>query len=320
MNTKVMAPVEKAPTEDLWTELAKLRPVVARFLESTCGKQAASTDAVDDETQDVMVEGYENLSAYRPESGTLVNWLLGIAANIRKRWRRACGMQEKRFAPTDDNDETPASQPSPERAAILAEACDRVGEALKTMPTEQRAVFSLVVFQGLSHAEVAKELGISEEASRMKFMRARAYIRERVDEVHGTALLILCGRDRRSRVRARWEWRLELSYRAGHAWSALMAAALLGSANAAAPRDVVASAHTAFTRQASMGRAAEPVAEPSEIGGEDPAALDTRASAAEPTQAAPTEQVHEHRAPSREALPKVEVHPSRLTLKWRKSR
>ena len=159
VNTKMMVPVKNAPTEDLWTELAQLRPVVARFLESTCVQQAAGTDALDDETQDVMVEGYESLSAYRPESGTLVNWLLGIAANIRKRWRRACGKQEKRFAPTDDNDETPASQPSPERAAILSEACDRVGEALETMPAEQRAVFGLIVLQGLSHAEVAEEVG-----------------------------------------------------------------------------------------------------------------------------------------------------------------
>ena len=236
-----------------------------------------------------------------------MNWLLGIAANIRLRWRRACRKQEERFALTDDSDATAASQLSPERAAILSQACDRVAEALKTMPAEQRAVFSLVVFRGVSHAEVAEELGISEEASRMKFMRARAYIRERVDDVHGMALLLLCGQNRRVLLRSRWRRRLEFIYRAGHAWSAVMAAALLGSANSAAPQDVAASARAAFARHAVVVRAGA-FTDPSAI---DPETVDTPPSM---TQAAP---VHEHRATPRGAPPNV---PSRLTLKWRKSR
>ncbi len=299
-----MAPDKKAPTADLWTELAELRPVVARFLASTRIQQAAGKAGLDDETQDVMVEGYESLSGYRPECGTLVNWLLGIATNIRLRWRRACRKREERFPPTENNDERPASQPSPERAAILSDACDRVGEALKTMPAEQRAVFGLIVFQGLSHAEVAKELGISEEASRMKFMRARAYIRERVDEVHSVALFILCGRDRRVMFRSRWKGRLEFIYRAGHVWSALMAAALLGSVHAAAPQDVVASARAAFGRHAFLVRGAEsPVSE-------RPALPNEREV---PTMRDPP--MYRAAPP-----PKVEIHPSRLIIKWRKSR
>ncbi|MRG98465.1 RNA polymerase sigma factor [Polyangium spumosum] len=302
-----MTTVKKDPAEDLCAQLAELRPVVARFLESRRVQQAAGREGLDDETQDVMIEGYESLSGYRPESGTLMNWLLGIAANIRLRWRRACRKQEERFAPTDDSDGSPASQHSPERAAILSQACERVAEALKTMPAEQRAVFCLVVLQGLSHAEVAKELGISEEASRMKFMRARAYIRERVDDVHGMALLILCGQDRRVLLRTRWRSRLEFIYRAGHAWSALMAAALLGSASSsAAPQDVAASARAAFVRHAMVVRAGEAFTDPSAI---DPETIDTPPSM---TQAAP---VHEHRPTPRGAPPRV---TNRLTIKWRR--
>jgi len=306
-----MTPAKKVPAEDLCAQLAELRPVVARFLESTRVQQAAGKEGLDDETQDVMVEGYESLSVYRHESGTLANWVLGIAANIRRRWRRACRKQEERFSPADDSDGSPASQPSPERAAILSQACDRVAAALKTMPAEQRAVFSLIVLQGLSHAEVASELGISEEASRMKFMRARAYIRERVNDVHSAALLILCGQDRRAMFRARWKRRLELMYRAGHAWSAVMAAAFLGSANLSdAPQDVVASARAAFTRHAFVVRAGET----SDRLSIAPPTVDVPPSA---TRATPATPVQGHGSPAHGAPPKV---PRRLTLKWRKTR
>ena len=311
----MMAPIKKDPIGDLWAELAELRPVVARFLESTRVQQAAGKEGLDDETQEVMVEGYESLSVYRPELGTLVNWVLGIAANIRMRWRRACGKREERFTSTDDGDETPASAPSPERSAILSQACDRVGEALKTMPAEQRAVFSLIVFEGLSHAEVAKKLGISEEASRMKFMRARAYIRERVDDVHSTALLILCGQDRRLILRATWRRRLELIYRAGHAWSAVMAASLLGAANySAAPQDVP-SAHAAFVRHALVARAGDAFDDPSI----DAPTVDVPPSA---TRATPATPVQGHGSPvSRGAAkgpapPHPEVAEDPLRRSW----
>lgn len=305
-NTRVMTSGKKDTAEDLCAQLAELRPVVARFLKSTRVQQAAGREGLDDETQDVMIEGYESLSGYRPESGTLMNWLLGIAANIRLRWRRACRKQEERFAPTDDSDGSPTSQPSPERSAILSQACNRVSESLKTMPAEQRAVFCLVVLQGLSHAEVAKELGISEEASRMKFMRARAYIRERVNDVHGMALLLLCGQDRRVLLRSRWRRRLEFMYRAGHAWSALMAATLLGSTSSAVHQDVAASARAAFARHAMVVRAGEVFTDPLAI---DPETVDTPPTM---TQAVP---VHEHRPTPRGAPPRV---TNRLTIKWRR--
>lgn len=54
---------------------------------------------------------------------------------------------------------------------------------IQEMPTGYRTVFNLVVFEEVSHREVADMLGISENASRSQFSRAKAILQKRVQSI-----------------------------------------------------------------------------------------------------------------------------------------
>jgi len=53
----------------------------------------------------------------------------------------------------------------------------KVHDAIKLLPTRCRTVFSLFLFEGYSHKEIAVELTISESTSKTQYMRAKKLLR-----------------------------------------------------------------------------------------------------------------------------------------------
>ena len=53
---------------------------------------------------------------------------------------------------------------------------------VKQMPTGYRIVFNMFAIEGYSHKEIAEKLQISENTSKSQYMRARAYLRERLEK------------------------------------------------------------------------------------------------------------------------------------------
>ena len=48
------------------------------------------------------------------------------------------------------------------------------------LPDNERTVLNLFVFEGMSHREIARELGIGESASAMRLYRAKAHLAEMI--------------------------------------------------------------------------------------------------------------------------------------------
>jgi bifunctional DNase/RNase len=92
----------------------------------------------------------------------------GIALNVSRRWRRQLGAEIPLAA------SHPAEQPGPDEAAEAAELRARVRRAVAALPAGQRAAVWLFYLQGLSHREVAAELGISIGAVKARLHQARA--------------------------------------------------------------------------------------------------------------------------------------------------
>jgi RNA polymerase sigma-70 factor (ECF subfamily) len=55
---------------------------------------------------------------------------------------------------------------------------------IRQLPTGYRAVFNLYALEGYSHAEIARQLGITEGTSKSQLSKARAWLQERVKK-HG---------------------------------------------------------------------------------------------------------------------------------------
>jgi RNA polymerase sigma-70 factor, ECF subfamily len=127
-----------------------------------------STELARDAAQEAAVAVLTDLSQLRsPES--FGPWFCGIALNVSRRWRRQL-RAEILYSPA----ESPSDLPGPADAAELAELNARVRTAVATLADGQRQAVWLFYLQGLSHREVAAELGISVGAVKSRLHQARA--------------------------------------------------------------------------------------------------------------------------------------------------
>ena len=96
-------------------------------------------------------------------------WFCGIALNVARKWRRQLRFE----VPGLVADLAPGSA-DPAEAAELADTAARVRGAIAALADGQQDAVRLFYLQGLSHAEVAGELGISVGAVKARLHQARA--------------------------------------------------------------------------------------------------------------------------------------------------
>ncbi len=93
-------------------------------------------------------------------------WLFGIAANQCRADYRARNVARVLSLGQDDADGPMAAEPSPVDTAIATETAALVGAAVAELPTQQRTVVALRVWEGMSYAEIAETLGRTEATVR----------------------------------------------------------------------------------------------------------------------------------------------------------
>jgi hypothetical protein len=96
-------------------------------------------------------------------------WFCGIALNVSRRWLR----QQRPEIPGDPADHASAV-PGPAEVAESADVAARVRGAVAALPRGQQGAVLLFYLQGMSHREVAGELGISVGAVKSRLHQARA--------------------------------------------------------------------------------------------------------------------------------------------------
>ncbi len=127
-----------------------------------------STELARDAAQEAAVAVMTDLAQLRsPES--FGAWFCGIALNVSRRWRRQLWAEIPR-SPSD----AVGDGPGPAEAAELADLRARVRSAVASLPAGQRQAVWLFYLQGLSHREVAAELGVSVGAVEARLHQARA--------------------------------------------------------------------------------------------------------------------------------------------------
>lgn len=114
------------------------------------------------EAEDAVVEVYaqawRTAKSYDPQRGTPGSWLLTLTRSraidmLRSRKR------ERATDPIESAGDVQANTPSPEDATADAERHRCVRRALERLAVEQREAIELAYFSGLSHTEIATQLG-----------------------------------------------------------------------------------------------------------------------------------------------------------------
>ena len=157
----------------------------------------------DDEVEDVMQQAYLNAYQHLPRfagEARFSTWLTRIAVNEALARRRKCVFVQE----DDDMTHTLADErtPDPEQQAGAAELREVMEREVAALPDAFRTIFVLRDVEGLSTAEAAECLGISEDLAKTRLHRARTHLRENLYRRAGITLasIFAFGNERCDRV------------------------------------------------------------------------------------------------------------------------
>ncbi len=163
---------------------AAVERLVARVQDRVRGWAVRFTDdedAADDVAQEVLIGLERRVSRFRGAS-RFSTWLFAVTRNValsqRSRDRRRAMLLERRLETEGIEQETVEQDPD---AVQLANLVMRYYDAL---PKRQRSIFEMVDLQGMTPADVARQLGMEQVTVRAHLFKARRAIRTRMLEQH----------------------------------------------------------------------------------------------------------------------------------------
>lgn len=145
--------------------------------------------------QQTFLSVVEHLAEFREEA-KFSTWLARIATNhalllLRKRARNRTVQLVEDYGDSEDYQSVPRPdfianwRETPEHIASQRETQRLLAEALDELDEKYRLVFVLRDVEGLSTAETAEALGITEANTKVRLLRARLMLRERLTRVFG---------------------------------------------------------------------------------------------------------------------------------------
>lgn len=143
----------------------------------TLAVRLVGPDLAADVAQEALIRAWRAMPRFRGEA-SFGTWLHRITVNTAWTLRRRAARHEA--APLDDRLEDPGL--TPERAGEMVDIRARLREEIAGLVPGQRSVLVLRDVYGWSHAEVARELGISQTTAKVRLHRARKRLRERLEE------------------------------------------------------------------------------------------------------------------------------------------
>lgn len=137
-------------------------------------------EEAEDILQDAFVDVFTKLDSFRGDS-SIGAWIKRIVIN-----KSINAVKKKRLLTTDlEVVRGGAFRQAPdvfqEEESTFPYTVRQVQDAIERLPDGYRVVFSLYLFEGYSHKEIASELGISESTSKSQFSRAKRKVRQLVE-------------------------------------------------------------------------------------------------------------------------------------------
>ncbi|WP_442678309.1 RNA polymerase sigma factor [Sphingomonas sp. ASY06-1R] len=159
----------------------RYRQPVFRLARACTGEADEALDLV----QETFVAAHQALPRYDGQRA-MKAWLSRIAINKCRDWgRRRTVRRFFSFALSDDGqaeaviDEGPAT----DDAVADRQELDRVTRAISTLPMNLKEVLVLRAIEGLSQAETAEVLGVTQKAVETRLYRARARLLEKLNAI-----------------------------------------------------------------------------------------------------------------------------------------
>ena len=154
----------------------------------------------EDATQQTFLALIEHIGEFREES-SLATWVLRIAGNnALKILRKKRGIHFVSMS-SSDSDEGYGDVPHPDFIAPWSKTADEMAQqaevqaelevALGNLDDKYRLVFILRDVEGFSVRETAESLGLTESTVKVRLLRARLALRERLTKKFGDAMQVM---------------------------------------------------------------------------------------------------------------------------------
>ena len=145
-----------------------------------CMKYCKDYDAAQDMLHDGFIKVFTQIKKYSG-TGSFEGWMHRVFVNtILEHFRK----EKKNYLMISDIDE---SQIETEDENFERLFNDDITEAtllsmIQEMPQGYRTVFSLYVFEDMTHKQIGNKLGIKEAASRSQYSRAKSFLKNKINE------------------------------------------------------------------------------------------------------------------------------------------
>lgn len=147
-----------------------------------CVRYGSDHQEAQDMFQDGFIKVFQKLEMYNGK-GPLGAWIRRTIANnaldqIRKNKRENDHVLQYEVEFKQENDDWVEAFDEDEPKL----SNDRLTELIQAMPPGYRSVFNMYVVEEYSHREIAEQLGISESTSKTQYRKAKAYMRNLIEE------------------------------------------------------------------------------------------------------------------------------------------
>lgn len=143
---------------------------------SVCSRYVTDPDAVNDVLQDSYMSIFTTINKFQYKGeGSLLAWMTRIVVHKSVDWVK----REMRRGAV----ELPGDIPEvidDDTADDCDLSADTIHSIIRQMPAGYRAVFNMYVLDGMSHKQIAAELGIAENSSASQLARAKAWLKNEV--------------------------------------------------------------------------------------------------------------------------------------------
>ena len=163
--------------------MRRYRQPVFRLARACTGESDEALDLV----QETFVAAHQALSRYDTQR-SMKAWLSTIAINKCRDWGRKRTVRRFfSFAISEDGQADAVIDDGPATDTTVADRqeLDRVTRAIATLPMNLKEVLVLRTIEGLSQAETAEVLGVSQKAIETRLYRARARLIEKLNAAQG---------------------------------------------------------------------------------------------------------------------------------------
>jgi len=147
----------------------------------TLAVRLVGPDLAADVAQEALIRAWRAMPRFRGEAA-LGTWLHRITVNTAWTMRKRAARHETQQLDEAVFDRAIDQSTGPEKAGEMIEVREGLRKAIAQLSPGQRAVLVLRDVYGWSHAEVARELGITHTTAKVRLHRARKRVRGLLEE------------------------------------------------------------------------------------------------------------------------------------------